>query len=136
MRRRREVIQALGATALTTNLAMVVSAGEGEGRVEESDDRPDIGIINNSEREIQATLSLGSGESIVRNIPFQLPSKASQEIEKVELPKEDVYTIRASIGNDRSGKTYADAPNGRFPPYLSCHVDIRQDDVIVTTSEV
>lgn len=133
---RRATLGALaGITGSATVLAPPTTA-ESDKQTNQSQGRPDIQIINNQNEAVDLSTQFTLDGNVVQKVDLQLAPNESRTISEVLLPKAGVYSVELLMDGKTVDSSHAEAPDSSFPPYLSVHMDLRENDAFVTTSEV
>ncbi|MGZ0747128.1 hypothetical protein [Haloparvum sp. AD34] len=134
---RRATLHALaGVTAGATAFTSPTKAKSGVESDQTTVDRPDVKAINNRDEAIDFTVRFTLNGLGTRNVDLQLDSNESRTISKVKVPKTGVYSVELQMDGKIVDSSLAEAPDSSLPPYLSIHIDVRENDAFVTTSEV
>lgn len=136
LNRRATLRTIAGVTAGATALASPTTAKTGKQSDQATEDRPDLQVINNRNEAVSLTIQFRLNSKAIQEVNLQLAPNESRTISKVELPKTGVYSANLQMDGKTVDSSQAEAPKNGFPPYLSVHMDVREQDAFVTTSEV
>jgi hypothetical protein len=56
--------------------------------------------------------------------------------DRIDLPSEDVYSIRLFVGGDKKSENFVQAPHGEIPPHTTVRASMWEKDEYVAVSKI